>query len=174
MFQSFYPGSYVENAYEIDYEGLYAQGYRGIIYDIDNTLVRHDAPATQQAIDLFARLRNIGFQTLTLSNNKERRVKMFCDAVGSAYLYKASKPHKRGYFQAMHVMGTKPSNTVLIGDQLFTDIWGANRCQIRSILVKPIHPKERFWIVLKRIPERLILFFYKRTLRKTSELSKNS
>lgn len=174
MFQRFYPSSYAENAYDIDYEGLYAQGYRGIIYDIDNTLVRHDAPATKQAIDLFARLKAIGFQTLTLSNNKEWRVKMFCDAVGTAYLYKAAKPRKRGYVQAMHVMGTEPSNTILIGDQLFTDIWGANRCRIRSILVKPIHPKERFQIVLKRIPERLILFFYKRSLPKTSELSKNS
>ena len=174
MFRSFYPDSYVESAYDIDYEGLYAAGYKGIIYDIDNTLVRHDAPANTKAIALFARLRDIGFYTIVLSNNKEPRVKMFRDAVGSDYLYKAAKPSKRGYFQAMEAMGTGQADTILIGDQLFTDIWGANRCKIRSILVKPIHPKERLQIVLKRIPERLILFFYRRSLRKTAKLSKNS
>ena len=167
MSERFFPGSRVDSAYGIDYEDLYAKGYRGIIYDIDNTLVEHDAPATQRAIDLFARLKAIGFHTLTLSNNKESRVKMFCDAVGSAYLYRAAKQSKRGYIRAMEVMGTTPATTLLIGDQLFTDIWGANRCGIRSILVKPIHPKERFQIVLKRIPERLILFFYSRSLKET-------
>ena len=167
MFERFFPGSRVDSAYGIDYDDLYAKGYRGIIYDIDNTLVEHDAPATQRAIDLFARLKAIGFHTLTLSNNKESRVKMFCDAVGSPYLYRAAKPSKRGYIRAMEVMGTTPATTLLIGDQLFTDIWGANRCGIRSILVKPIHPKERFQIVLKRIPERLILFFYSRSLKET-------
>lgn len=162
MFSLFYPDSYEESAYGIDYEGLYASGIRGLIYDIDNTLVMHGAPADQRAVALFQRLHAVGFRTLILSNNKERRVKPFCDAVGTAYLYKAGKPKRLGYLKSMEIMGTKRDNTVLIGDQLFTDIFGANRCGIKSILVQPIHPKEEVQIILKRILEKPILFFYKR------------
>ncbi|MBR3643804.1 MAG: YqeG family HAD IIIA-type phosphatase [Lachnospiraceae bacterium] len=166
MFEIFYPDTCADNAYEIDYEGYYAAGYRGIIFDIDNTLVEHDAPATEAAVALFERLRSVGFQMLTLSNNTERRVKMFCDAVSCPYLYKAGKPKKDGYFKAMQLMGTDVGTTLFIGDQLFTDVWGANRAGIKTILVTPISKKERFQIVLKRIPERWILFFYHKRSRK--------
>ncbi|MBO4902459.1 MAG: YqeG family HAD IIIA-type phosphatase [Lachnospiraceae bacterium] len=166
MLQIFYPGSYVDSAYEIDYATLYEKGYRGIIYDVDNTLVEHGAPANARAVALFEKLRSIGFDTVVLSNNREERVKPFCDAVGTKYLYKAWKPKKEGYMLAMERMGTDPESTLFIGDQLFTDVWGANRCRIRTILVKPIHPKEEIQIILKRIPEKWILFFYKRRMKK--------
>ena len=71
MFETFYPGNYVDSAYEIPYEKLYERGYRGIIFDVDNTLVPHGAPADKRAIELFERLRAIGFSTCILSNNKE-------------------------------------------------------------------------------------------------------
>ena len=169
MFSLLYPDSYEDSAYGIDYEGLYASGIRGLIYDIDNTLVMHGAPADQRAVALFQRLHAIGFKTLILSNNKERRVKPFCDAVGASYLYKAGKPKRSGYLRSMQIMGTDRDSTVLIGDQLFTDVWGANRCKIRSILVKPIHPKEEVQIVFKRILERPILFFYKRRMKRSAD-----
>lgn len=88
MFEKFYPDSYVESAYVIDYEGLYKKGYRGIIFDIDNTLVPHGAPADDRSIALFKRLKGIGYECLLLSNNKEPRVKMFNDAVHVNYIYK--------------------------------------------------------------------------------------
>ena len=86
MFEKFYPDSYVESAYVIDYEGLYKKGYRGIIFDIDNTLVPHGAPADDRSIALFKRLKGIGYECLLLSNNKEPRVKMFNDAVHVNYI----------------------------------------------------------------------------------------
>lgn len=159
-FSSFYPDEYLDSAYIIDYEELYKKGYRGIIYDIDNTLVRHGYPADDRSIALFKRLHSIGFKTITLSNNKEPRVKMFCDAVDTPYIYKAGKPGIKGYKDSMQLMGTDSSNTLFIGDQIFTDVWGANRAGIHTILVKPIHPKEEIQIVLKRVLERLVLFFY--------------
>ena len=73
MFEKFYPDSYVESAYVIDYEGLYKKGYRGIIFDIDNTLVPHGAPADERSIALFRRLKAIGYECLLLSNNKVPR-----------------------------------------------------------------------------------------------------
>lgn len=162
MFNCFFPNEYVDSAYEIDFEQLYREGYRGIIFDIDNTLVPHGAPADTKAIALFEKLKQLGYQILLLSNNKEPRVKMFNDAVHAKYICKAGKPGKKGYMQAMQMMGSRPDTTLFVGDQLFTDVWGAKRTGIRNILVKPIHPKEEIQIVLKRILERIVLFFYKK------------
>lgn len=162
MLQRFYPDHEIESAYDIDYEGLYQKGYRGVIYDIDNTLVPHGAPADERAIALFRRLHEIGYRTILLSNNKEPRVRSFCDQVGSLYIFKAGKPKTAGYRNAMERMETTAENTLFVGDQLFTDVWGAKKAGIVTYLVKPIHPKEEIQIVLKRKLERIVLFFYHR------------
>lgn len=162
MFKKLYPTKYLDSSYSIDYEQLYRSGIRGLIYDIDNTLVEHGMPATERAIKLFERLRGIGFDTCLISNNKEPRVKPFADAVGSKYVYDAHKPSRKNYIRAMELMGTDTGNTYFIGDQIFTDVYGANRAGIPSILVKPIHPKEEIQIVLKRKLEKIVLFCYKR------------
>ncbi len=167
MFEQFYPDEWLDSAWQIDYEGLYAKGYRGLIFDIDNTLVPHGAPADVRAIELFRRLGTIGFSCCLLSNNKEPRVKMFNQAIGAAYIFKAGKPGREGYLKAMEKMGTDKENTIFIGDQLFTDVWGAKRTGIRSILVKPIDPKEEIQIVLKRRLEWIILYFYKKRRKKS-------
>ena len=99
---------------------------------------------------------------MLLSNNKEPRVKRFNEKIGSQYIYKAGKPGLKNYRKAMELMGTTPENTLFVGDQLFTDVWGAKRAGIYSILVKPIHPKEEIQIVLKRYLEKIVLFFYYR------------
>lgn len=165
MLQRFYPDNEVDSAYDIDYETLYEKGGRGVIFDIDNTLVPHGAPADERAVQLFVRLRRIGFRTVLLSNNKEPRVKSFADSVGSLYVFKAGKPGGRGYAKAMTDMGTTPENTLFVGDQLFTDVWGAKKMGIVTYLVKPIHPKEEIQIVLKRKLEWIVLFFYHRKTR---------
>ena len=82
------------------------------------------------------------------------------DAVGSAYTWKAWKPLPSACRKAMKVMGTGREETLLIGDQLFTDIWCANLAGIRSILVRPIDPKEEIQIVLKRFLEAPFLHAY--------------
>jgi HAD superfamily phosphatase (TIGR01668 family) len=97
---------------------------------------------------------------MLLSNNKEPRVKMFNDAVHVSYMYKAGKPKPSGYREAMRRLGTDTSNTIFVGDQIFTDVMGANLAGIRTILVKPIHPKEEIQIVLKRFLEKPILWCY--------------
>ncbi len=162
MLQKFYPDEYRESAYGLDYEGLRGQGYKGIIFDIDNTLVPHGAPADEESIALFGRLRGLGYSCVLLSNNKEPRVKSFADEVGARYIYKAGKPSSAGYRRAMELMGTDRTNTLFVGDQLFTDVWGAKNAGIRSILVKPINPKEEIQIVLKRYLERIVLYFYRK------------
>ncbi len=163
--ERFYPDCEAESAYDLPYEKLYELGYRGILFDIDNTLVPHGAPATKKAIALFRRLHAIGFKTMIISNNKEERVKPFADAVSSRYLHKANKPGKKGYEKAMKIMKTEPGTTLFVGDQLFTDVWGAKKAGIFTYLTKKIHPKEEFQIILKRGLEAIVLFFYHRKFR---------
>lgn len=169
MLRCFYPDAEAASVYEIDFKALYQSGYRGVIFDIDNTLVPHGAAADERAVCFFQELRKIGYDTCALSNNKEPRVKSFAAAVGSKYIFKADKPSRKGYLRAMEMMGTNEKNTLFIGDQLFTDVWGAKRSRLYSYLVKPIHPKEEIQIVLKRRLEWIVLYFYHKSLKRKSE-----
>ena len=161
----FYPDEYIGSAYDIDYDKLYGEGIRGIIFDIDNTLVMHGYPPDDRSVKLLTELSDKGFNILFLSNNKEERVRSFRDGSlpRALYLHKANKPLRTGYRMAMEKMGSDKETTVFIGDQLFTDVWGAKRCGIRNILVAPIDPHEEIQIVLKRILERAVLSSYRRS-----------
>lgn len=159
-----YPDEWIRSTNRIDFEALYREGYRGLIFDIDNTLVPHGAPADERAIYLFQKLRKIGFQICLLSNNRKARVEPFQKQVGPVQaIWMANKPFLKGYRQAMELLGTDSSNTVFIGDQIFTDVWGASRLGIHTILVGQIAPREEIQIVLKRLLEKPVLNSYKRS-----------
>ncbi len=162
MFRYFFPDAYVASTYVISFQKLYEEGIRGVIFDIDNTLVPHGAPADERAKKLFQELEALGIKACLISNNQEPRVKMFNESIGVPYIPNAHKPARTNYLKAMEIMGTDKTSTVFVGDQLFTDVYGAKRTGIRNILVKPIHPQEEIQIVLKRYLERIVLYFYKR------------
>lgn len=166
MLKMFYPDELIPSTYDIDFEKLYTSGKRGLIFDIDNTLVPHGAPADERAITLFKRLKEIGFDCCLLSNNQEPRVQMFNKDVQVHYICDAHKPSRKNYLKAMGLMGTDKHSTVFIGDQLFTDVYGAKRTGIPNILVRPIHPKEEIQIVFKRKLEKIVLYFYEKHLRR--------
>lgn len=160
MLERFYPDEYYVSTYVIDFEQYYKEGYRGVIFDIDNTLVPHGAPADERSIKLFGRLKTIGYDTVLLSNNKEGRVVMFNEPIGTNMIWKAGKPLPENYRKAMEMMNTDTTNTLFVGDQLFTDILGAKNAGIRALLVKPMNPKEEIQIVLKRKLEAIVLHSY--------------
>lgn len=162
ILERFYPRERVDSTYEILWDAWFEKGMRGVIFDIDNTLVPHGLPADERALALFERLHGMGMKTCLLSNNKEPRVASFAAQVSSPYIYKAGKPSVKNYGKAMELMGTGPADTLFVGDQLFTDVYGANRAGIYGILVKPIHPREEIQIVLKRYLEAVVLHFYER------------
>jgi len=162
MFNMFFPDEYVASTYVIPFEELYEKGYRAIIFDIDNTLVPHGHAASGRATKLFTRLKEIGFSCCLLSNNKEPRVQKFNEQIKVEYIHSARKPSTKNYLAAMKKMGSTKKTTIFVGDQLFTDVWGAKRAGLYNILVQPIHPKEEIQIVLKRYLEKIVLHFYKK------------
>ena len=132
MGNAFYPDEWLDSAYDIPYEQFYQKGMRGIIFDIDNTLVPHGAPADERAVQLFERLRAIGFHTCLLSNNKEARVAPFAGQVDSDYIYKGRKPKRSGYRQAMRRMGTGERSTMFVGDRHLFDSCKADQSEGRD------------------------------------------
>lgn len=160
--KNLYPDRYFDKKEDVPFQTYYDQGYRGVIFDIDNTLVPHDAPADEKAILFMNQLKNMGFRICLLSNNDEERVASFNEPLQVEYIYKANKPFAAGYNKAMEVLHTDRSDTLFVGDQIFTDVWGARRLGLFSILLDPINPKEEIQIILKRIPERYIKWNYRR------------
>lgn len=145
-----YPDQMIASVYTFDWEQA-ALRYRGVMFDVDNTLVPHDAPEDEQTIRLFERLHQLGMKTMLVSNNGEERVRPFADRLHTDYVQKAGKPKKRGYEQAIAKLGLPREQILFVGDQIFTDIWGANRAGLRTILTEPVDPStDEIQIVVKR------------------------
>ena len=174
MFERFFPDERVNSTYEIDFETIYQEGYRGILFDIDNTLVEHGKEADDRATALFERLAKLGFECCLISNNKKKRVSSFNEPIGVHTVFNAHKPAKKSYYYAMELMGTNRRNTLFVGDQLFTDVYGAKRIGLRNILVKPINEKEEIQIVIKRFFEKFILDEYKKEQRRLKKEAKRA
>ena len=123
LLSCFYPDEYLDSAYIIDFDALYRAGYRGVIFDIDNTLVPHGAPADERAKELFRHLKEIGFDCCLLSNNQLPRIELFNQDIHVKFIENAHKPSVKNYRKAMQMMGTDAENTLFVGDQLFTDVF---------------------------------------------------
>ena len=154
MLAKFKPDIEASSVYEVDFDRLFDEGIRGLIFDIDNTLVAHDAPCNEKSDELMSKLLNKGFKIFILSNNDEDRVKLFVENIKIDYIHKAGKPSVKNYDAALEKMDLKKEETVAIGDQLFTDCLGAKNAGIKFIKVGIIDKKEPPHIKLKRILEK--------------------
>ena len=157
---SLFPTYRYHSTYDIPFEKLYKDGVRGVIFDVDNTLVRHNAPADDRVRALFASLRDMGMRTCLISNNHEARVRPFAQDVGTRYICDADKPKPAGYREAARVMGLDEKQAVFVGDQIYTDILGANLAGIKSILVAPLGHDSEIQIRIKRALEAPVLRAY--------------
>lgn len=163
IFEKFFPDRIVDSVQSIDFEAEFKRGVRAVIFDIDNTLVPHDAPATEETKKFFEGLREIGLKTCLISNNGEQRVMPFAERVGSLYLANAGKPGLSAYTKAMAILHTDVSNTLFVGDQLLTDIYGAKRLGMQNICTKPVDPKSDIpRVKFKRKIEKIILKRYRK------------
>lgn len=165
MFEKFFPDEWVDSTYDIDFQSYWDKGYRGIIFDIDNTLVPHGADADDRAKALFKKLKAIGFDICLVSNNKKHRVERFNREINVKFIFKAQKPYSKNYYVAGMMMEYSVGSLLCIGDQLFTDIYGGKLANIHTILVNPIDKNEEIQIVLKRRLEKIVLRHYKHKLK---------
>lgn len=143
--------------YSYDFDAAAARGLKGLILDIDNTLVPHDAPADERCRNCLEDLKRKGLKMVVLSNNSEARAGSFASAAGISCLSNAGKPSPKGYRRALEILGLRKEEVLCVGDQLLTDIWGANNAGLRSLLVEPLDKTtDTAWIKLKRVIEKPI------------------
>jgi HAD superfamily phosphatase (TIGR01668 family) len=157
------PAEYRKSIFAIDLDKLKARGYRAIMVDLDNTLVQWNHPdPTPALLGWLHRVQQLGFKACIVSNNSGARVREFAAKVNIPFISKATKPRRKGFRDAMALLSVTPSETVVVGDQLFTDILGGNRAGAHTILVVPIDPKEFVLTQLVRQVERRVLNYLTR------------
>ncbi|MBY6035403.1 YqeG family HAD IIIA-type phosphatase [Fictibacillus nanhaiensis] len=163
MLKHFLPDQHVQNILDITPEMLVERRVKGIITDLDNTLVEWDRPeATPELIKWFTSIKEKGILITIVSNNTQHRVKSFSDPVGIPFIYSARKPMNKAFKRALLDMKLKNEEVVVIGDQLLTDVLGGNRLGLHTILVVPVASSDGFWTRFNRKLERIILSWMKR------------
>ena len=163
MIKHFLPDQHVKSIIEIQPESLKEKGIKGIITDLDNTLVEWDRPnATPKLIEWFDNMRRHEILVTIVSNNNERRVKSFSDPLQIPFIFQAKKPMTRAFNKAIKQMGLRKEETVVIGDQLLTDVLGGNRSGFHTILVVPVAQTDGFVTRFNRKVERRILNWFKK------------
>ncbi len=168
----FCPHRRVETVWQIDPEELKRRGIRGVILDLDNTLVRwHQEEMAAEVTSWLEAVQAIGIRLCVLSNSVlSRRSQRIADRLGCPNVNKARKPSRHGFRRAMSAMNTEPATTAIVGDQMFTDILGGNRCGIYTIMVHPIHHHEfAYTRYVSRPPERFLLNVFHRRGALTSK-----
>lgn len=151
------PNEYVNNIFAITPEKLAALGIRGIITDLDNTLVEWDRPdATEELQAWLLQMKEAGIRIMIASNNNEARVKHFAEPIGIPYIFKARKPLGSAYYRALVRLKLRPEEVAMVGDQLLTDVMGGNRLKLYTFLVRPVAQSDGFVTRFNRFVERRV------------------
>lgn len=156
----FTPTERKQNVTQITAELLHSMGIRGLLLDVDNTLSEHDSQEPYPAALQWTQdLRAAGFSIVIVSNNHAPRVAPFAGKFDLPFIAEGKKPLPVGFRQGLEMLGMKASEVAVVGDQIFTDILGANLGKMPSILVEPIQPETGWFFRLKRALEKPILAF---------------
>ncbi|GAB6274677.1 MAG: YqeG family HAD IIIA-type phosphatase [Peptococcaceae bacterium] len=167
MLEIFYPRLFVSSLPELDLKHLLRLGIKGILLDLDNTIIpRCTESCSPEIIDWLNKLRGCGFKLCIISNNKSARVKMLAGELEVPAVHYAFKPFKRAFCQALSLLKTAPEETAVIGDQIFTDILGGNRLGLFTILVVPLNGKEHWLtqLINRRLEKALMAYWQKKQL----------
>jgi len=143
---------------DIPLEFMKKIGVKAAILDIDNTLVEPHTPvADKRARDFVRKLEESGLLVCIVSNNIYQRAKKFADSLNVPFVCDKNKPNKKPFLMALDILKVNAENVMVVGDQLLTDVWGANRMGMVPVLVKPVCNKEGKFVKFKRIIERRVL-----------------
>lgn len=165
------PDVYLKSIYELDIARLRRKGIKGIITDLDNTLVAWDDDTIYPALEeWFARLREEGFQVCILSNSFNERVRKFSEKFAIPAIPRAAKPRRKAYRRALEKLRLDYREVAVLGDQVFTDVLGGNRMGLFTILVIPVSKQEFVGTKVVRKAERVVL----KTLHRRGMLPRGS
>ncbi|MGI6574548.1 MAG: YqeG family HAD IIIA-type phosphatase [bacterium] len=170
MWQLLCPRLYVDSVLDIPLAQLQEHGIRGLIFDLDNTIIGWDRDHLDKNIEEWLKkLKELGFKVCLVSNNKKLRVTTFGRLLAIPAIPKAGKPRRRAFREAMEILGTKSNTTAVVGDQIFTDVLGGNRLGLYTVLVVPMGKREFIGTRVMRCMERFVL----KNLTKRKLLQKN-
>lgn len=151
------PKKFVKSVYDIDFNELQHRGFKAIILDLDNTLIETDKmDVTPELMHWLKQLESMGFRVMIVSNNTKTRVATFANMLQVPYIHAAKKPFYSSFQKALHHLEATPEETVIVGDQLLTDVLGGNKAGLYTILVVPISEREGFWTKVNRTFEKLV------------------
>lgn len=176
MLKKYFPDWHVNNIYQIDFKKLKSLGIKGIIFDIDNTLVHHGDDSNEKVDAFFAELKQTDLKLMFLSDNSKERIERFNKNINIPFIEEAGKPLPQSYLKALEILGTSKDETVVIGDQVFKDIAGANNSGLKSIHVDFIKVAGEKRIGVKRYLEKIILFFFRKSkkYKRSKSIKKDS
>ncbi len=162
-----YPNAYLKNVKEITIDFLNKNSIKALILDVDNTLIDFNKKMLDGVEEWCKNLKKQGIKLFIVSNsNKKTKVEMVAKKLELPYIHFATKPFKRGFKKAAKMLQEKNENIAVVGDQIFTDVIGANRCKMFSILVEPIEKKDLLVTKIKRPLENYIIKKYQKSLEK--------
>ena len=162
-----YPNAYLKNIKEITIDFLNKNNIKALILDVDNTLIDFNKKMLDGVEEWCKNLKKQGIKLFIVSNsNKKTKVEMVAKKLELPYIHFATKPFKRGFKKAAKMLQEKNENIAVVGDQIFTDVIGANRCKMFSILVEPIEKKDLLVTKIKRPLENYIIKGYQKSLEK--------
>lgn len=162
-----YPDAHFQSVKEIKLDFLQKNKIKALILDVDNTLIDYDKNLEEDVIKWAKELKEQGIKLFILSNsNKKEKVQNVAKKMEIDYEYFAKKPLKCGFQKVQKKLDEKSENIGIVGDQIFTDVIGGNRCNMFTILVEPIDKKDIWLTRIKRPIEELIKDRYKKTTEK--------
>ncbi len=170
MYNFLLPDEFVNTVYEITPEKLQALGIKGVITDLDNTLVEWDrADAPEEIANWMKSLQDAGIRVIIASNNNEDRVKRFAEPLNIPFIHRAKKPLGSAYYAALLQLRLRRNEVAMVGDQLLTDVFGAKRQKLYTFLVRPVAESDGFVTLFNRFIERRVFNDLKRKGIKTWE-----
>ena len=147
-----YPNEYFDRIEKITIEYLQKNKIKALILDMDNTLINYNKEMPKRVENWAKELKGQGVKLIIVSNsNKKEKLEKVSNLLGIKYIFFAKKPLKSGLKKAAKMLGEEPSNIAVVGDQIFTDIIGGNRCKMHTILVDSLEEKD-FWFTAWKRP----------------------
>jgi HAD superfamily phosphatase (TIGR01668 family) len=151
----FRPTYVFKSVTDIKIDFLKEKNIKGLILDLDNTLTTHNNPhPAEKVTDWIEDMKNSGIKMMIVSNNNAERVIPFAQNLGLDFVPNGRKPLATGFKKAQAIMNIQFSEIAIVGDQIFTDILGANLKRVRTIYVHPIELESGFFFKIKRFLEK--------------------